>query len=126
VAAPDSPALRITVESDGATTVLRLAGELDLATAELLRERVRILLGYGTVLQKLVLDLAGLEFLDVTGLGALLETRRKLAATGVELSLRRPRPMVVRMVTLLNLEEAHQIDDSNSVGEMSAKPRSSS
>jgi anti-anti-sigma factor len=110
VAAPDTPPLRITVDSDGGTTVLRLAGELDLATADLLRERVRTLLGHGTVLQKLVLDLAGLEFLDVTGLGALLETRRKLSATGVTLALRRPRPMVVRMLTLLNLEEALQID----------------
>jgi anti-anti-sigma factor len=111
VAAPDTPALRITVESDGATTILRLAGELDLASADLLRERVRTLLGYGTVLEKLVLDLAGLEFLDVTGLGALLETRRKLAATGIPLTLRRPRPMVVRMLTLLNLEEALLIED---------------
>jgi anti-anti-sigma factor len=111
VAAPDTPPLRITVDTDGATTVLRLAGELDLATAEQLRERVRTLLGYGTVLEKLVLDLAGLEFLDVTGLGALLETRRKLSATGVAFALRRPRPMVVRMLGLLNLEEALQIDE---------------
>ena len=108
---PDASPLRIAVESDGATTVLRLTGELDLATAELLRERVRTLLGYGTVLERLVLDLAGLEFLDVTGLGALLETRRKLSATGVTLVLRRPRPMVVRMLDLLNLEEALQIDE---------------
>jgi anti-anti-sigma factor len=110
VAAPDLPALRITAESDGATTVLRLAGELDLATADLLRERVRTLLGHGSVIQLLVLDLAGLEFLDVTGLGALLEARRKLSATGATLTLRRPRPMVVRMLTLLNLEEALHIE----------------
>ena len=111
VAVTDPPALRIAAESDGATTVLRLAGELDLATADLLRERVRALLGHGSSLDKLVLDLAGLEFLDVTGLGALLETRRKLAATGATLTLRRPRPMVVRMLTLLDLEKALQIDN---------------
>jgi anti-anti-sigma factor len=110
VAAPDLPALRITAESEGATTVLRLAGELDLATADLLRERVRTLLGHGSVIQLLVLDVAGLEFLDVTGLGALLEARRKLAATGATLTLRRPRPMVVRMLSLLNLEEALHIE----------------
>jgi anti-anti-sigma factor len=111
VAAPDPPALRITAESAGGATVLRLAGELDLATADLLRERVRTLLGHGSVLDTLVLDLAGLDFLDVTGLGALLETRRKLAATGGTLTLRRPRPMVVRMLTLLNLEDALHIED---------------
>ncbi|MDT7572982.1 MAG: hypothetical protein QOE05_3156 [Actinomycetota bacterium] len=109
--APDPPALRISAESDGGVTVLRLAGELDLATADRLREHVRTLLGHGSTLDRLVLDLAGLEFLDVTGLGALLETRRKLAAAGATLTLRRPRPMVVRMLALLDLEEALHIDD---------------
>jgi anti-anti-sigma factor len=106
VPAADTPALRITADAEGSTTVLRLAGELDLATADLLRERIRPLVGHGSVVRELVLDLAALEFLDVTGLGALLEARRKLAATGATLTLRRPRPMVVRMLNLLNLEEA--------------------
>jgi anti-anti-sigma regulatory factor len=43
VAAPDPPALRIAAETDGSTTLLRLAGELDLATADQLREQVRML-----------------------------------------------------------------------------------
>ena len=111
MAAPDPHALRITAESDGSTTVLRLAGELDVATADQLRERVRSLLGHPKALDTLVLDLAGLEFLDVTGLSALLETRRKLAGTGATLTLRRPRPMVVRMLALLNLETALHIDN---------------
>ncbi|MCU1590335.1 MAG: anti-sigma factor antagonist [Frankiales bacterium] len=106
----DTPALRITADAEGATTVLRLAGELDLATADLLRERVRELLGRGSAVRRLALDLAGLEFLDVTGLGALLEARRKLTELGGTLTLRRPRPMVVRMLNLLNLEEALLIE----------------
>ena len=106
----DTPSLRITADADGGTAVLKLAGELDVATADLLRERVRDLLGHGTDVHRLVLDLAGLEFLDVTGLGALLETRRKLAALGGTLALRRPRPMVLRMLSLLNLEDALQVE----------------
>lgn len=90
--------------------MLRLAGELDLATADVLREHVRALLGPSTRIDKLVVDLAGLEFLDVTGLGALLEARRKVSATGGTLTLRRPRPMVVRMLSLLSLDEALHID----------------
>jgi anti-sigma B factor antagonist len=111
VAAPDPPALRITAETDGGTTVLHVAGELDLASADLLRAEVRALLGRDTVLDELVLDLAELQFLDVMGLGALLETRRKLAARGARLTLRRPRPMVVRMLTLLSLDEALHTED---------------
>jgi anti-anti-sigma factor len=110
VAAADAPALRITSESEGTRAVLRVAGELDLATADQLRDRIRALLGRESAVTELVLDLAGLEFLDVTGLGALLEARRKLAAIGATLTLRRPRPMVVRMLDLLNLERALVIE----------------
>jgi anti-anti-sigma factor len=110
VAAPDPPSLRITAEADGPTTVLRLAGELDLATADQLRERVAALVGGGTGLRHLVVDLGGLEFLDVTGLGALLEARRKLLRTGASLCLRRPRPMVIRMLDLLALEDALHVE----------------
>ena len=111
MAAPDPPALRITTETDGATTVLRLAGELDLATADQLREQVAALLGKHAGLRHLVVDVAGLEFLDVTGLGALLESRRKLLRTGATMCLRRPRPMVTRMLDLLELEDALHVED---------------
>ena len=109
MASQDAPALRITADADGATAILRLAGELDLATADLLREHVhRLVRGTGQP-QSLVIDMAGLEFMDVTGLGALLEARRKGAATGGSVTIQRPRPMVVRMLNLLKLEDALQI-----------------
>jgi anti-sigma B factor antagonist len=110
VAATDPSALRITADVEGSRPVLRLAGELDLATADLLRERVHALLGRGSEVTELVLDVAGLEFLDVTGLGALLEVRRKLVASGGALILRRPRPMVLRMLDLLQLGSTLQIE----------------
>ena len=97
-------ALRVTSETDGPVTVLRLAGELDLATAGDLREHLRHTLTQGPGLRRLVVDLAGLEFLDVTGLNALLEAKPQLASMGASLSLRRPRPMVRRMLALLDLE----------------------
>jgi anti-anti-sigma factor len=107
----DVPSLRITEEADGTTTVLRLAGELDLATADILRERVRALATTTSGVRRLTLDLGGLEFLDVTGLGALLEARRRLGERGATVALRRPRPMVRRMLSLLSLEDALQIED---------------
>jgi anti-anti-sigma factor len=91
-------------------TLLRVAGELDLATADLLRARVREVLAPGSGVQRLVLDLGGLEFMDVTGLGALLEARRKASEVGGSLVLRRPRPMVVRILNLLELDDALQVE----------------
>jgi anti-sigma B factor antagonist/stage II sporulation protein AA (anti-sigma F factor antagonist) len=103
----DIPSLRITVAREGSTSLVRLAGELDLATAEELRARVRELRRE----PRLVFDLAGVEFLDVTGLGVLLETSRLLAEHGGSVLLRRPRPMVRRMLSLLKLEDALHVED---------------
>ena len=105
------PALRVTEEVDGSTTVLRLAGELDLATADVLRERVGALSATRSGVRRLTLDLGGLEFLDVAGLGALLEAGRRMTERGASVSLRRPRPMVLRMLSLLSLEGALQVED---------------
>jgi anti-anti-sigma factor len=110
VHAPETPALRITAECDGATSVIRLAGELDLATADLLRERVADLLPDGAATNRLVLDVAGLDFVDVTGLGALLDARRRLIARGGSTALRQPRPMVLRMLDLLELVDAFEVE----------------
>ena len=101
----DLPALRITQERDGDGTVLRLAGELDLATADQLRAR----LADAAAVRRVVVDLAGLDFLDVAGLNTLLEANRNLAAHGGRLLLRRPRPMVLRMLGLLGLDDAVEI-----------------
>lgn len=109
--AAEVPALRISSEVDGDMTLVRLAGELDLATADQLREQVRSIVAAGSGVRRLVIDLAGLEFLDVTGLGTLLEAGRRMSEKGGTLVLRQPRRMVVRMLSLLSLDDALQVED---------------
>lgn len=110
MAATDTPALRISAVAEGDTTVVTLAGELDLASADLLRERIRALLARGSDVRQLVVDLSGLTFLDVTGVGVLLEAHRKMTTLGGSVLLRHPKPMVVRMLSLLELDEALHIE----------------
>jgi anti-sigma B factor antagonist len=104
--------LRVTTETDGTTTVLRLAGELDLATADVLRFHLRQLLAGPAEdgVHRLVVDLGGLDFIDVSGLNALLEARSQLTALDGSLALRRPRPMVTRMLSLLGVEDQLLVD----------------
>jgi anti-anti-sigma factor len=102
----DPPPLRISAEADGSGPVLRVAGELDLATAEQLRAHLRQVTGP----QPVVVDLAGVDFLDVTGLNVLLDAHRALRAQGGRLVLRRPRPMVLRMLSLLDLPDAVAVE----------------
>jgi anti-sigma B factor antagonist len=109
VNAADTPALRITEEPQGSGVLLRLAGELDLATADQLRRRMVALTDRRP--SRVVVDVGGLEFLDVTGLIVLLEAQRDLAARGAIFALRRPRAMVLRLLRLLQLADVISIED---------------
>ena len=62
------------IESGSGTTVLRLAGELDMAASPTLREVLRDLQRTGA--GEIVIDLRGLCFLDSMGLSALVEAHR--------------------------------------------------
>jgi anti-sigma B factor antagonist len=64
------------VEHDGAV-IVRLAGELDLYNAEVVREALGDVAVRGP--ERLVVDLEGVSFLDSTALGVLIEARGKLA-----------------------------------------------
>lgn len=61
--------LSLSVSSDAQTTILKVAGELDLFTVTELKacyEKLKPVNG------RIVFDLAGLEFMDSTGVGSLL------------------------------------------------------
>ena len=56
--------------------VLRIGGEVDVYTAPQLRERVIQLLGHGA--RHIIADLREVEFLDSTGLGALVGSLKRV------------------------------------------------
>ena len=63
--------LQVSVQRAGTTVRVVVAGELDLATAPQLREHVSAQLADHAEI--IVLDLAGVSFIDSTGLHALIE-----------------------------------------------------
>jgi anti-sigma B factor antagonist len=65
------------VERNGGATVVRLAGELDLYNAHLVREALLEAAEEGP--ERLVVDLADVTFIDSTALGVLIEARKALA-----------------------------------------------
>jgi anti-sigma B factor antagonist len=67
----------IGIEERGAAWLVRLGGELDLYNADVLREALREIIGKTP--ERLVLDLAEVEFIDSTALGALIEARASVA-----------------------------------------------
>ncbi len=96
------PALRTTVERSDRTVLVRVHGELDLATAPDLRQVLLDAAAGGPV--DLVVDLAGVPFVDATGLGALLSAAESVRAGGGDLRLASPSRMLRLMLRLLDLE----------------------
>jgi anti-sigma B factor antagonist len=66
-------------------TVLQVAGEVDLATRDELRERLLALVAEGA--RHLVVDLSALEFIDSSGLGVLIRVRNVMQEQGGSLTL---------------------------------------
>lgn len=103
--------IRVRIEDDD-TAVVQLSGELDIATGPLLSARLGALLDGlpDRPLSRLVVDLTDLDFVDVVGLGVLLRIERQLAAVGGTVVLRRPTPLVQRVIALLNLHDRLQLE----------------
>jgi anti-sigma B factor antagonist len=80
---------------------LALVGELDLASMHLLEGELEQLLEGA---RSLVLDLRRLQFIDSTGLHALLRADRRLADAGGQLTIVRGPQAVERLFTLTGLD----------------------
>ena len=85
------------------TTVLALRGELDVSSAATVRDEVTAALAESP--DALVFDLAGLTFMDSSGIAILL-----VAAKAVPVRLRRPSPAVARLIELTGLTRVLPIE----------------
>jgi anti-sigma B factor antagonist len=99
----DAGNLLIDVSSEGERVVLRLDGELDLASVPALEHAVA-----GVALEEakeLVLDLRGLEFIDSTGLRAILLQDRRSSERGQTFALVRGPEQVQRLMNVTHVDE---------------------
>jgi anti-anti-sigma factor len=104
-----------TEEGEGGVTV-RLAGELDLSTADNFRE----VLARAEALEPaaLVVDLRGVTFMDSTGLRLLLGAQRTCDEDGRRFALIRGQQQVQDLFRVAGLDEVFEIvDDPAELGE---------
>ena len=84
-------------------TLLTLSGEIDYETAQDLRTAVTSALA-GRV-DTLVINLAGVVFLDSTGIGTLVVAKRICHGMGVTVHLRQPSPFIVQLFSVLGVTD---------------------
>jgi anti-sigma B factor antagonist len=100
--APVSARLDTTYPSP-ATIRVAVVGELDLATATVLRDRLLDLLFGQDPAAVLEVDLAGTTFMDCTGLSALIVARNAAVQTGRRMRVCHPQPIVHRVLAVTGL-----------------------
>jgi anti-anti-sigma factor len=104
---PGQLVIEKTQEQDA--VVLLLSGELDLASTPTLERELRD--AEASSPRRLVIDLAGLAFMDSTGLQALLRARERANNDDHQLSLRRAPHQVQRVFELTKTVDAFTFED---------------
>jgi anti-sigma B factor antagonist len=88
-------------------TVVRASGEIDVATAPLLREQLTELVDAGTV--HVVVDLEDVDFIDSTGLGVLVGSVRRARAADGDVRLVCTNPRILKVFAATGLHEVFTI-----------------
>lgn len=105
-----SSRLEITIERHSHVVVVRLAGEVDIATGPELDQRLQeISSGEHT---HVLIDLSGVEFMDSTGLRSIVRAQYAADSDGRRLSLRPGCPQVQRLFELTGLLDRLTFVDS--------------
>lgn len=99
----------VAVEDHDGWRVLRLAGEIDVATAPRLRDRLVQLVTEGP--PQLVVDLSGVTFIDSMGLGALISGLKRARAHDGDLRLAGPTDHVAKVLAITRLDQALVVRD---------------
>jgi anti-sigma B factor antagonist len=95
------PQFDVSVEHAGTTAIVRLAGELDLATAPQVTEALR---GLEPSCDRVILDLTGLEFIDSTGLRLAVTEHSRASDDGFEFVIAGAAGAVLKVLRLTGLD----------------------
>jgi len=95
--------LTTSVTAEESYIVVTLAGEVDVTTAQQMRDVLMSQAAQGT--PRLIVDLSGLGFMDSSGVRVLLTVRGALEASGRTLALASPQPVVARMLSLVGADQ---------------------
>lgn len=102
---------RVSVSRFGSDSfVIAAGGELDLYTAERLRETLAEALELGG--RRLLVDLTGVSFMDSTALGVLVDAAKTLQSSGGQMVLVADDPRVTRVIEITGLGQVFRLESS--------------
>lgn len=107
--------MQVFFSMEGKELQARIKGEVDLETADRLRQELEASLDHARP-EVLLLDLAGVTFMDSSGLGVILGRYRRLKKQGGRVILSRPQPQVRRLLEISGLGKIMAIEAAEPVG----------
>lgn len=96
----------------GGVVVMSVVGELDMSTAPKLRQQLLGVIADASDRPLIVLDLAGVDLLDATGLGVVLDGVKRVRLRGGDLALARAEPQVRRDLEITRVIEILPVHES--------------
>ena len=95
--------MQLETERDGSKLIVSIEGELDLETSPLFRDLVEKKLNQYETIKHLILDLEKVDFIDSSGLGAILGRYKRLSQQGGRVSAINVGPQIYRVLELSGL-----------------------
>ena len=106
----ESVDVQVSTRDVGARTVVHVAGEIDVSSADRVREQVSVLVSQGRT--DLVVDLSDVGFMDSTGLGLLVGVLKRVRTAGGRLVLVVAPDKLRKVFELTGLTQLFTIHDS--------------
>jgi len=112
--------LHVVLEERDGWTVVRVHGDVDVASAPTLREHLVRTVTDGH--HQVILDLDDVHFIDSTGLGLVIGMLRRTRSLGGDLRLVSTREMLARVFEITGLDRAVPIESSVNDAIAAARP----
>lgn len=94
----------LSIAAQSGCTMVKVSGDIDIATAPAVREGLYRACGHCT--GRLVVDLSAVSSCDAFGLAVLIGTQRRATQRDIPLDLAAPSPAMVRLLHLTGLDRA--------------------
>jgi len=104
----DRSGFLLAVDLAGAQPVVRLVGDVDMATSPAVKNALAELVEGGHL--AVVVDLSEVTFMDSSGLHVLVDMQRRLSDAGGKVVLRKPGPAVGKLLQITGVGPMFQLD----------------
>ncbi|MGI6621580.1 MAG: anti-sigma factor antagonist [Clostridiaceae bacterium] len=94
---------------DGAALIAMIEGEIDHHTSRILKERIDSKFIIEPV-KNMILDLSRVTFMDSAGIGLIMGRMKKVSSIGGKMSIRNPRPEIIKMLKMSNVDSLIRLD----------------